>query len=140
MPYWQLYYHLVWATKNREPLITADLEPELHAYLRGKGLSLGGIVHAVGGVSDHTHVVVSIPPRLAVAGYVGQLKGASSHWVNHLSGFTGPFAWQEGYGVITFSKRSLPDVVRYVLNQHAHHATGDLISAMERIETENVGP
>jgi len=34
MPYWQLFYHIVWATKNREPLIPADARPELHAYLR----------------------------------------------------------------------------------------------------------
>ncbi|MCB0202166.1 MAG: transposase, partial [Anaerolineae bacterium] len=44
VPYYQLYYHIVWATKNREPLIVPELEAELHKYLRGKGMELGGVV------------------------------------------------------------------------------------------------
>lgn len=140
MAYWQLYYHVIWATKNREPLITVELELELFKYLRCKGLELGGIVHAVGGIEDHGHVVVSIPPRMAVGDYVGKLKGASSHWVTHLSGYKEPFAWQEGYGILSFSKRSLPQVVQYVLLQREHHRSGQLIADMEHIEAENVGP
>lgn len=140
MAYWQLYYHLVWATKHREPLITAELEPMLWQYLRGKGLALGGVVHAVGGIEDHVHVAVSVPPRLAVATYVGQLKGASSHWVTHLSGYPHPFDWQEGYGAFSFSRRSLPQVVDYVHRQHEHHHGGVVIGALERMESEDVGP
>jgi REP element-mobilizing transposase RayT len=137
MPYWQLYYHLAWATKNREPFITMDLEPGLHTYLRGKGIDLDAVVHAVGGLEDHVHVVVSIPPRLAVAKFVGQLKGASSHWVSHISGHRGPFAWQEGYGAITLGKRSLPQVVEYVHSQRERHRTRRLVAAMERLEAGN---
>jgi putative transposase len=140
MAYWQLYYHFVWATKERRPFITAELEPDLHQYLRGKGLDLGGIVHAVGGIEEHVHIAVSIPPRLAVATFVGKLKGASSHWVNHLSGHPDHFSWQQGYGAISFSKRALPQVVDYVLNQRQRHAAQDLVLAMERIETEDTGP
>ena len=140
MPYWQLYYHIVWATHNREQLITANLEPALHKYLRGKGLALGGVVHAVGGIEDHVHIAVSVPPRLAIATFVGQLKGASSHWVNHLSGYPDRFAWQNGYGVLSFGKSRKPFVVRYVQTQRQHHLTGNLVTAMEHIEVENVGP
>lgn len=140
MPYWQLYYHLIWATKDREPLITAALEPELFKYLRGKGLELGGMVHAVGGVEDHEHLVVSIPPRMAVGDYVGKLKGASSHWVTHMSGYREPFAWQEGYGILSFSKRSLSQVVQYVFSQRERHRSGQTIVEMERTEAENTGP
>jgi len=140
MPYWQLYYHLIWATKEREPLITPQFEPKLWDYLRGKGLDLGGIVYAVGGVADHVHVAVAIPPRIAVATYAGQLKGASSHWMTHLADHPAPFEWQDGYGAFSFSRRSLPQVVQYVLHQHEHHQKGDLIEEMERIEVENYGP
>jgi REP element-mobilizing transposase RayT len=135
MPYWELLYHLVWATKNREPLIIADLESELDKYLRGKGIEMGGIVHAVGGIEDHVHLAVSIPPRIAVATFVGQIKGASSHWVNHLSSHGGPFDWQDGYGALSFGKRSLPAVVRYVTSQRERHRTGRLIEGMERTES-----
>ena len=137
MPYYQLYYHIVWATKNREPLIVPELEAELHKYLRGKGMELGGVVHAVGGVEEHVHLAVSIPPRIAVATYIGQLKGASSHWVTHVSTQHSPFEWQEGYGVLSFGKRALPRVVDYVIHQHQRHADRRLIPEMERIEGDN---
>ena len=136
MPYYELYYHLVWATKEREPLITPALLPDLLQYLRGKGIQLGGIVHAVGGIEEHVHVAASIPPRIAVATYVGQLKGASSHWVTHVSGHGFPFAWQEGYGALSFGKRALPQVVEYVLDQQDRHRKQQLIPEMERDEGE----
>lgn len=140
MPYWQLYYHLIWATKKRYPFITGNLEAELHQYLRGKGIANGGIIHAVGGLDEHIHVVASIPPRLAVATYVGQLKGASAHWINHIYKHPDHFQWQEGYGAISFGKRALPRVVEYVLTQRERHNEKRLIRAMERLEIENFGP
>ena len=137
MPYYELYYHIVWTTKMREPLITPELEPVLHQYLRGKGISIGGIVHAVGGIEEHVHVVASIEPRIAVATFVGQLKGASSHWVTHVSAYRLPFTWQEGYGILTFGKQALPRVVEYVMHQHEHHRDNRLISELERMEGDN---
>ena len=137
MPYHQLYYHLVWATKKREPLITPDLEADLHHYLRGKVIELGGVVHAVGGMEEHVHLAASIPPRLAVATCVGRLKGASSHWVTHVCPLRLPFEWQDGYGALSFGKRALPQVVAYVLNQRQRHRDRCLIPEMERIEGDD---
>jgi len=137
MPYYQLYYHIVWATKERLPLITPELESDLHRYLRGKGLEIGGVVHAVGGVEDHVHVAVSIPPRLAVSTFIGQVKGASSHWVTHVVPVKMPFEWQEGYGVLSFGKQALPRVVEYVLNQRQRHHDRRLIQDMERTEGDD---
>lgn len=110
------------------------LEPELHQYLRGKGIDFGGIAHAVGGIEDHVHVAASVPLRISVATYIGQLKGASSHWVTHVSDFRLPFEWQEGYGVLSFGKRALPQVVKYVLDQHQRQRDRRLIPEMERVE------
>ncbi len=134
MPYWQLYYHLVWATYKRVPLILPDLKGELFAYLRGKAVSLGCYVHAVGEIADHVHAVMEIPPHLAAAGPVGRVKGASSHWVNHRAGATGDLQWQEGYGAFSFDRRALPFIVRYVQEQRRRHEVGRLIPIMEQIE------
>ena len=140
MPYWRLYYHVVWATKDREPLITRALEDALFEYVRGKGIALGGKVYAVGGIEDHVHVAVSIPPRLAISTYVGQLKGASSHWVNHVFQLGAGFDWQEGFGVFSFSHTGLAGVAEYIARQREHHQTGQTIPALERIEFEDLGP
>ena len=64
MPYWQLYYHFIWGTKNRLPLIDAALEPDLYRAVAAKAQVLGGFVHAVGGVEDHVHLAVSVPPKI----------------------------------------------------------------------------
>src|SRR5947199_5180823 len=107
MPLWRTYYHIVWATKERQPLIAPDAEEELHGYLRGKADSLGLIVHAIGGTADHLHVVLSTPPTSAVADVVHRLKGASSHHIGHQTANGQAFQWQRGYGVFTLGPRHL---------------------------------
>jgi putative transposase len=64
VPYCQLFYHLVWATKDRAPLLTAEVEPILHGLLRSKAVRLGAQVFALNGIEDHVHLIASIPPSL----------------------------------------------------------------------------
>ncbi len=131
MPYCSLYYHIVWSTKNRLPLIEAAWEEDLYGYMRGKAIALGCKVHAINGMADHTHVVISIPPKLAVATLVGHLKGASSHHVNGNFVVLHSFAWQSEYGAFTFSEKSLPQVVNYVVHQKKHHTDKSLDHTFE---------
>jgi putative transposase len=79
MPFWRIYYHLVWATQDRQPFITSALEPHLFAYLVRKATEQDAYVYAIDGWSDHIHLIVSIPPKVAVADFVKRLKGASAH-------------------------------------------------------------
>src|SRR5215211_3125135 len=83
MALWRLYYHLIWATRDRDPLIGADIEQELYGYIVGKSNALESITHAIGGVQDHIHLVVSIPPKLSIADFVKGIKGSSAHHLNH---------------------------------------------------------
>jgi putative transposase len=132
MPYWKLYYHFVWCTKNRLPLIDSVLEPALYRAIVAKVQKLGGFVHALGGIEDHVHLSVSIPPKLAPATFIGDVKGNSSHFVNYVIKPEFEFHWQAEYGVVSFGERNLSSVVRYIHNQKQHHAEGTLIAAMER--------
>jgi len=130
MPYWRLFYHIVWGTKNRLPLIESTWEKDLHGYIWGKATALECIPHAINGMSEHVHVAISIPPKLSVATLIGRLKGASSHHMNE-NFADGAFVWQAEYGVLSFSERSLSRVVDYVKNQKKHHAENTLNMAME---------
>lgn len=134
MPYWKLYYHFVWSTKNRLPLIDSTLEPELYRVIVAKAQDMGGFVHAIGGMEEHAHLAVSIPPKLAPAKFIGDVKGNSSHYVNHVVKPDFEFYWQDEYGVLSFGERNLPSVVRYIHNQKQRHADGTLIAAMERMD------
>jgi putative transposase len=82
MPYWRLFYHIVWSTKNRLALIDPAWEKDLYRYIWGKATALECIPHAIGGMPDHLHVAISIPPKFSVATLIGKLKGASSHHIN----------------------------------------------------------
>jgi putative transposase len=132
MPYWRLFYHIVWGTKQRLPLIDPVWEADLYGYLWGKATALECIPHAIGGMSDHLHVVASIPPKLAIATAIGQLKGASSHHINEKYG-NGSFAWQAEYGILSFSEKALPAIVDYVKNQKEHHSQDTIKAALENL-------
>lgn len=134
MPYWKLYFHFIWGTKNRLPLIDASLEPELYRAIAAKVKSLGGFVHAIGGIEEHVHLAVSVPPKIAPAKFIGDVKGNSSHYVNHIIKPDYEFYWQDEYGVLSFGEKNLPGIVRYIRNQKQHHAEGTLITAMEKMK------
>lgn len=141
MPYWRIFYHLTWCTKNRTPLITPEIETKLHGYIAGKATSLGAFVYAVNGTDDHIHLVASIPPKISIADFVGQVKGSSSHHMNHLPNRAeATFAWQRGYGVLSFGGKQLPWVVEYVKRQKEHHRKGTTLTSMERATEEDKGP
>jgi REP element-mobilizing transposase RayT len=129
----QLYYHVVWTTKNREPMIGPHVREHLRHAIREKCRRLGCIVHAVNAVADHVHLALEIPPRLAVSNVVGQIKGASAHEMNQLRPRL--LAWQEGYGVLTFRRSELTTVVRYIATQEARHEGGGLSPLFEACET-----
>ena len=131
MSYWRLFYHAVWSTKNRLPLIESKWEEDIYGYLWGKATALECIPHAINGMADHIHVVLSIPPKLPIATTIGQLKGASSHRINEIFVGHQSFAWQAEYGVLSLSEKSLSTVVNYVNSQKQHHLANTLIDAME---------
>jgi putative transposase len=132
MPYWRLFYHIVWGTKGRLELINPAWEAELHGYMWRKATALECIPHAIGGMPDHIHVAISIPPKMAVATIIGQLKGASSHHINE-NYADGSFAWQAEYGVVSFSEKALPVIVEYVKNQKKHHSQDTIKTALENL-------
>jgi putative transposase len=121
MTYWRLHYHLIWATFERQPSLTPEREKMLYGVVFQKGKDLDLKIHAAGNSSDHVHIVISIPPKLAVADCIKHLKGASAFAINHMEGSDGEFKWQEGYGALTLGKRSLDSVMAYAARQKEHH-------------------
>jgi REP element-mobilizing transposase RayT len=70
--------------KNNSPILTPEIENRLHHYLQHRVLETRGVLfHEIGGTADQIHLAVSIPPTLLISEWVGKLKGASSHYINH---------------------------------------------------------
>ena len=140
MPYWQLFYHLVWSTKNREPLLTLQTEKHIYGFLTSKAVGLNGVVYTVGGTADHVHMVVAIPPAISVAQFIGQVKGIASARFNKSGISDVRFEWQAEYGVFSFDAKRLPDSNAYVERQNEHHAKDPIIPILERMTSDDVGP
>ncbi len=135
--YWELFYHLVWRTKDSRPMLTPEVEKEARKFLIHRALETPeALVHAVGGIEDHVHMAVSLPPTVQIAEWIGDLKGACSHAVNHGPCGRGALAWQSGYGVVSFGKGDLDWVVAYIKNQREHHGTGSAVERLEKITVE----
>lgn len=134
MTYWRLHYHLIWATFERQPTLTLEREKMLYAVLYNKAEELEVKIHAAGNIEDHAHVVVSIPPKLAVAECIRHFKGASSFSINHMNGSDGEFKWQNGYGALSIGERSLESVKEYAARQKEHHRETNLIAVYEQME------
>jgi putative transposase len=136
MTYWRLHYHLIWSTRDREPSLTPEREKMFNGVLYKKAEELGMKIHAAGNVEDHVHVVASIPPKLAIAECIRQLKGASAFAINHMDGSDGQFKWQAGYGALTIGERSLEIVKEYAARQKEHHQNGTLNEYFEKMDME----
>jgi putative transposase len=119
----QNYYHAVFSTKGREPLITTELEPRLHAFLGGILKELRCTPIAINGMSDHVHLLARYPSDLSHADMLRHVKSRSSAWVHETFPAAHDFAWQDGYGGFTVSQPSVPAVTHYVQNQKEHHRT-----------------
>ena len=140
--YSEIHLHVTWHTKGNLPLLAGKIETEVHHYLKGRCINTPGIfIHEIGGVDDHVHLCLTIPPTLLISDFIGQLKGASSHEINHKLGDGNGkiLEWQSGYGVVSFGTRNLPWVKEYVRNQREHHASGKIETRLEQITQREDG-
>lgn len=106
--------HAIFSTKDRKPLLDRDLKPRMHAYLGGIVREIGGIAIRINGTADHVHMLVRVPPVVAVADMIRDVKASSSKWA-------GRFAWQTGYGAFSVSESAAQRVIRYIEGQEDHH-------------------
>lgn len=119
------YYHIVWATKHRKPLITPKIEKLILESIHVKSEQLKCSIHGINTVEDHIHIAVTIPPSKSIWEWVRDIKGRSAYLVNQ--GFPDRdeiFKWQRGYSVHTFGKKTLSFILAYIENQKEHHQSG----------------
>ena len=117
-----LHYHIVFGTKNHDPIIQSAWRGKLHAYLGGIVRTMNGVPESIGGVSDHVHLLIGLRPMHCLADVLRELKEVSSGWV-HTELHVPHFAWQEGYGAFTVSPSQREPVRRYIQQQEEHHRT-----------------
>ena len=127
----KLFFHFVWSTKNRLPLIDQDVENMLYKFIKGKCKREGYRLIELNGIEDHIHILVEFKPIHSVPEFANIIKGSSSHFINKQSGNSKNLYWQQGYGVLSVSENDVPAVQRYIQRQKEHHKKNDLRDGLE---------
>jgi putative transposase len=115
-----LLFHYVFTTKNRVASIPHELQARLWAYMGGIARANRMKALAVGGVGDHSHVLLSLPSTITVAKAIQLVKAGSSQWMHEQTG-SHRFEWQEGYGAFSVGASQVPATIRYIDNQPQRH-------------------
>ena len=118
--------HFVWATFDRLPLISEDVERELHRYIEQVARDNGCDVLAVGGMPDHIHLFVNLSTTASLAQLMKNAKGGSSRLMSKTLKPDGWVAWQGSYAVFSVAIRDKQKVIRYINAQKRHHAEGSI--------------
>ena len=119
--YTQLHIQLVFAIKYRAALIQYDWKERLHQYITGIFQENEHKMLQINSMPDHIHIFFGMRPHQSISSLVQNVKSESSKWINENGFCKSAFAWQEGFGAFSYSKTHVPDVIRYIQNQEAHH-------------------
>lgn len=115
------YPHLVFSTKNREALITGDIESRLYEYMGGIVRDFGAVCIEINGMPDHVHLIIRDSKSIDDVKFIKELKGSSSRWVNENLDLPNRFSWQAGYGWFSVGPANLENACSYVKRQKEHH-------------------
>ncbi len=130
--YARVYLHFVWATWDREPIITRAIASTVRACIRAKAEELRCQLLGNGGMPDHVHLLLRAPATVCPADLAHDMKGASSHLANETLSLDAPFRWQGSYGVMSVSPGDVSRIRAYIRNQASHHRSNTLDSDLER--------
>ena len=119
--YTQIFYHIVFSTKDREPCLKIEQREELFRYTWGIIKNKKSHLYRINGMADHVHILSSLHPTVCLADFVKEIKTASSKWIRGNHVFPAFTHWQDGYGAFTHSIHEKDVEINYIKNQPEHH-------------------
>ncbi|MCX2679328.1 IS200/IS605 family transposase [Galbibacter sp. EGI 63066] len=119
--YTQIYFHIVFAVKGRDNLISESWKAELYKYITGIISNKNQKLMIINGMPDHIHILLGTKPNCNLSDLVRDIKAYSSRWVNENKYVNGKFEWQTGFGAFSIGQSQLPRIINYIKNQEEHH-------------------
>ncbi len=119
--YTQIYYHIVFSTKQRVPALLPENRENLFRYTWGILKNKQCHLYRINGVEDHLHILTSIHPTVCPSDLVKDIKIGTSKWIKEGNVFPAFTHWQDGYGVFTVSHSDKDAVIEDVKDQQQHH-------------------
>ncbi|MDD2796991.1 MAG: IS200/IS605 family transposase [Bacteroidales bacterium] len=122
MSYVKIWVHLVFSTKNREPLLNKEIRPKVYKHIIENCKQKKIFLQAINGYSEHLHCLISLGKDQTIAQVAQLIKGESSYWINNNDLTENKFAWQDDYFAVSVSESKVDVVVNYIKNQENHHS------------------
>lgn len=119
--YVQILYHIVFATKHREPALEKAKRDDLYRFVWGCLRKRQSHLYRIGGIEDHVHILTSVHPTIALSGLIKEIKTASSSWIKGRGIFPRFQHWQDGYGAFTHAITDRDRLIEYIRDQETHH-------------------
>lgn len=119
--YTQIYLQLVFSPMGHENVIPQKHKEELQKYTTGIIQKRKHKLLAVNFMTDHVHILIGYNPSQPLPDLVRDIKANSSKFINEKKWIPGRFQWQEGYGVFSYSRSQIDDVIKYISSQEEHH-------------------
>ena len=135
--YRQIFYQVVFGTKNRKPSIVREHDEELYKYISGIIKNKNCKLYRINGIEDHIHIMSDLHPSICLADYIKEIKVASSLWMKENGKFPAFEGWQDGYGAFTYSVREKDMIINYIKNQKEHHRSESFHDEYKRLLIEN---
>ena len=117
----RIFYHIVWTTRVRAPLIDGEGARFLCATLRTLAKEHRCFVLEIGMVSTHIHMLVRAEPLADVVKMIGRMKGVTSRVAKRDS--ICPLTWADGYDIETVSPADEQKIRHYLRAQPFRHPT-----------------
>ncbi len=122
MSYVRIWVHLVFATKDREPMLNKEFRYDLYEHIAQNCREKEIFLQTVNGYTDHIHALISLGNDQSISRVSKLIKGESSFWINKNSFTKSKFSWQDDYFAVSVSESQKPAVVNYIKNQEIHHS------------------
>jgi REP element-mobilizing transposase RayT len=117
----RLHIHLIFSTKNREPVLRDAVRDSLRRYMAVVLQNLDCPPVLINSVVDHVHILFELSRTIAVCDAVEEVKKTSSKWIKTQGSEFAVFAWQAGYGAFAVSESHAAAVREYIASQKEHH-------------------
>jgi putative transposase len=121
MSFVRLWVHVVFATKNREPVLKKEIRHLLYEHIQEQARLKSIMLDCINGYEDHVHCLVALHANQTTAKVVQAIKGESSHWLNRSTLLEARFEWQDDYYAVSVSEAHVQKVRRYIAGQEEHH-------------------
>jgi REP-associated tyrosine transposase len=122
MSFVKIWVHLVFATKEREPLLEKEIRYDVQNHIIENCRDKEIFLQSINGYTDHLHGLISLGKDQTISKVTQLIKGESSFWINQNNLTSEKFSWQDDYFAVSVSESQVPAVMNYIKNQEKHHS------------------